>query len=244
VREAWASTLGKKVVAAVTGIALLGYLVLHMVGNLTALAGSGDAGAQPRVDDYAHWLREFGTPLLPYEFVMWVIRVLLLLALILHVTAVAQLAARNRRARPAGHGAKRIGRSWAARSMIVTGPLLLFFVVFHVLQFTTLTIDVTPLREGAVYANLHGAFEKWYFLLLYLVALAAVGLHLRHGAWSLLQTLGLDAPSRNRLLRRSATAITLVVVVGFASVPILFFAGALPDPTPAALAGHRAEAGR
>lgn len=243
--------LGKKIAAAVSGAMLLAYLLLHMLGNLTALAGAGAAGARhgaddgARIDGYAEWLRTFGEPLLPREAVLWGVRAVLLLALVVHVTAVVQLARRNRAARPRGHGAKRIGRSWAARSMIVTGPLLLLFIVFHVLQFTTLTIDVTPLAHGAVYANLHDAFAKWYFLVLYLTALGLVGFHLRHGIWSLLQTLGLDSRTRNRMLRRGATGVTLLIVVGFALIPVLFFTGGLPDPQPAAPHGaHGAEVSR
>jgi succinate dehydrogenase / fumarate reductase cytochrome b subunit len=229
--EAWDSNVGKKVIVAVTGIALVAYVVLHMIGNLTALLGAdgGDAGGA-QIDDYGHWLRDFGTPLLPHSFFLWVIRVVLLGALIVHIVGVYQLTVRNRAARPAGFPAKRIGRSWAARTMRLTGPLLLLFIVFHILQFTLLTIDVTPLKEGEIYSNLYGAFHKWYFVVIYFAALAALAYHLRHGVWSLFQTLGLDRPSRNAYLRHGATALAVVVAVGFALVPLGFATGALPEP--------------
>lgn len=109
--ETWDSNVGKKSIVAVTGLVLVGYVVLHMIGNLTAMLGaSGDEG-HAQIDSYGHWLREFGTPLLPYEFFLWVIRVFLLGSLVVHVVGVYQLTMRARAARPAGFPAKRIGRS-------------------------------------------------------------------------------------------------------------------------------------
>ncbi|MBN8866017.1 MAG: succinate dehydrogenase cytochrome b subunit [Solirubrobacterales bacterium] len=226
--EYWRSTIGKKQIVAITGAILIGYLILHMLGNLNSAFGPG--GDQPRVDWYSHWLRDFGEPLLPHAFVLWAVRVLLLSALVVHITGIAQLVKRNREARPADFPARRIGRSIESIAMLGTGSLLLAFIVFHILQFTTLTIDITPLEHGDVYANLYYAFQKWYFVVIYLAALILVGMHLRHGAWSLLQTLGLDSPSRNAKLRHGATALVLVIVLGFASVPILFFTDVLDPP--------------
>ncbi|WP_169449201.1 succinate dehydrogenase cytochrome b subunit [Patulibacter americanus] len=226
--EAWDSNVGKKVIVAVTGIALVGYVVLHMLGNLTTLLGPGDGS--PQINAYGEWLRDFGAPLLPHAMVIWVVRIILLVALIVHIVGVFQLTQRNRAARPAGYPAKRIGRSWAARTMRLTGPLLLLFIIFHILHFTVLAIDVTPLREGEIYENLYGAFQKWYFVLLYLAAIASLGYHLRHGVWSLFQTLGLDRPARNPYLRHGATALSVVVCLGFAVIPLAFFTGALPEP--------------
>lgn len=233
VRELWDSSIGKKQIAAVTGAILVGYVILHMAGNLNSLYGPG--GGAPRIDDYGAWLRDFGEPLLPHAFVLWVVRAVLLAAAVIHVVAVFQIRQRSRRAR-GGVPARRIGRTFSAATMIVTGGLLLFFIVFHILQFTTLTIDVTPLEEGAVYANLYHAFQKWYFVMLYVAGVGALGFHLRHGIWSLTQTLGLDRPERNRAIRRGATALSAVLVVGFLLVPILFWTGVLDAP--AADAAH------
>lgn len=231
--EAWDSNVGKKVIVALTGLSLVGYVVLHMIGNLTALLGAdGAEGGGAQIDEYGHWLREFGTPLLPEEVSLWAVRIFLLGALIVHVVGVYQLTQRNRAARPTGFPARRIGRSWAARTMRLTGPLLLLFIVFHILHFTVLAIDVTPLREGEIYSNLHGAFQKWYFVVLYLAALGALAYHLRHGVWSMFQTLGLDRPSRNAYLRHGSTALAVIVALGFALVPLGFLTGVLPDPVP------------
>lgn len=226
-REFWSSSIGKKIAVGISGAILVAYLVLHMVGNLNALYGAGDGDA--RVDDYAHWLREFGEPLLPHAFVLWVVRVVLLCALVVHVTGIVQLRRRAAAAR-GPHKAKPIGRSLASRTMVVTGVLVLAFVVFHILQFTTLTIDVTPLREGAVYANLYWAFQKWYFVLIYVLGVCAIAFHLRHGIWSAAQTLGYVRPNRDRAIRSAATWGSIVIAAGFLSIPVCFWTGVLGAP--------------
>lgn len=232
--EYWRSSVGKKTIVAVSGTILVAYLILHMAGNLNSLFGPG--GGEPRVDWYSEWLRDFGEPLLPHAFVLWAVRAILLGAIATHVTGVIQLTARNRAARPADHPQRRIGRSLESRLMMLSGSLLIAFIVFHILQFTTLTIDVTPLEHGQIYANLYNAFQEWYFVAIYLVAVCLVGIHLRHGIWSVAQTLGLDSPKRNAPLRRGATALSLLLVIGFALVPVLFIAGVLDAPdSPAAL---------
>ncbi len=126
--------------------------------------------------------------------------------------------------------------------MLLGGLLLLFFIVFHILQFTTRTIDVTPLAEGTVYANLYEAFQKWYFVLLYLAAVLALGFHLRHAVWSVTQTWGADKPNRNPTLRRLSAGTAIVVTAAFAAVPVAFFAGALPEPPAAAASSIEAQA--
>jgi len=224
----WRSTIGKKTIVAVTGTILVAYLVLHMIGNLNSLFGPG--GVEPRIDEYAEWLRTFGEPLIPYEGIVWAVRAILLGSVVIHIVGVVQLYFRNKAARPAAFPAKRIGRSWESRLMMVSGLLLLAFIIFHILQFTTLTIDVTPLEKGALYANLYNAFQEWYFVAIYLAALIVLGMHLRHALWSLCQTLGLDNPERNFGIRMGANGLTLVIVVGFALIPVLFFTGALGEP--------------
>lgn len=232
--EYWRSSIGKKTIVAVTGTILVAYLILHMAGNLNSIFGPG--ADQARVDWYSQWLRDFGEPLLPHAFVLWVVRVVLLTAIVTHITGVIQLTARNRAARPAAYPQKKIGRSIESRLMMLSGVLVLAFIVFHILQFTTLTIDITPLEHGAIYANLYNAFQEWYFVVLYVAAVCLVGIHLRHGIWSVAQTLGFDNPKRNAGLRHGATAISLILVIGFALVPVLFITGVLDAPeAPAAL---------
>ena len=228
-REVWASTIGKKVIVAITGAILAGYVVLHALGNLKAFQGTGSNGAA--IDRYAEWLRTFGEPAIPRNGVLWFVRVILIAALVLHVAAIYQLTKRNREARPAGSkDAPVIQRTLASRTMLLSGLLILAFVVFHILQFTTRTIQITPVYEGTVYANLDAAFQKWYFVVVYVGAVALLGLHLRHAVWSVTQTAGWDKPNRNPTFRRIATFVAVSVAVGFASVPIAFYTGILPDP--------------
>jgi succinate dehydrogenase / fumarate reductase cytochrome b subunit len=224
----WRSTLGKKYVVAVTGLILAIFVVLHMLGNLKAIEGAGKG--HPALDDYAHFLRTLGSPALPSDFALWTERVVLLAALALHVTAISQLWARNRKAKPPNTHAKRIRSSIPARTMKLSGFLILAFVVFHILHFTTRTIHPTRLVEGQVYANAYGAFHKWYFVVMYVAAVALLGFHLQHALWSGAQTAGIDNPDRNWFWRRLATILTVLTVVGFAAIPILFATDALPKP--------------
>ncbi len=229
-RETWRSTVGKKVIVAITGVILLSYIVLHVLGNLKALQGDGDAGSGPAIDAYAHFLRTAGAPVIPRDGLLWLVRIVLIAALVLHVAAIWALANRNRAARPAGYGAPVVQRSLSSRTMVVTGLLLLAFIFFHILQFTTRTIQITPVYEGTVYANLDAAFDKWYFVVLYVAAVVFLGMHLKHAIWSVTQTAGWDKPNRNPTFRRFATTTAVAITVGFASLPVCFFAGILPDP--------------
>ena len=220
---------------AVTGVVLFGFVLLHMLGNLKTFTGR-DAEGVPHIDTYAHFLRTMGEPLLPHGFALWTTRIVLLVALVLHVALVIRLQARNRAARPIGyhHRPAREVSTAAARTMLVSGLLLLVFVVIHVLQFTTGTIDITPIVPEHVYANLHNAFGVWYIVLFYVIAMGVLGFHLYHGVWSLFQTLGIDNPDRNRGLRLSAALATVLILLGFCSAPVLFYFGLLPAPPEAA----------
>ena len=157
---------------------------------------------------------------------LWALRTVLILCLVAHVVAVVQLRKRNRAARPKeSPTAPRRAGSVSARTMLVSGVFLLGFVVFHVLQFTTRTIQTTPIVQGAVFANIDAAFAKWYFVLLYVFAVVVLGFHLRHAIWSVFQTAGWAQPNRNPTLRRLATGTAVFVTVTFASIPIVFWTG-------------------
>jgi succinate dehydrogenase / fumarate reductase cytochrome b subunit len=227
--EVWGSTVGKKLIVGVTGVILVAYVILHMLGNLKTLQGAG--GGEPAINTYAEWLRTFGEPVIPRNGVLWAFRIVLVSAFVIHIVGVSQLIARNRAARPPGHrNPPVIKRSWASRTMALSGFILLAFIVFHVLQFTTLTIDPTPLQEGQVYANLYDAFQEWWLVVIYVVAVIVLGFHLRHALWSVLQTHGFDAPNRNPTFRRGANATAVLITVGFALIPIAIFCGWVPEP--------------
>ncbi len=225
-REVWASTLGKKILVAITGVLLAGYVILHALGNLKGLQGPG--GGDPAIDQYAEFLRTVGGPAIPRSGVLWIVRGILIVALVIHIVGVTQLIKRNRAARPAP--AKVVERSLSSRTMAYSGYLLLAFIIFHVLQFTTLTIHPAPLVQGSVYANLYNTFQLWWLVAIYVAAMVILFFHLRHALWSLLQTLGWEKPNRNPTFRRGATATAVLVAGFFALIPILFFSGALPAP--------------
>jgi succinate dehydrogenase / fumarate reductase, cytochrome b subunit len=218
VREYWRSSVGKKQIVALTGAILILFVITHMLGNLKAF--QSDARA---IDLYGEYLRTIGEPVLPKNGALWALRVILLLAFVVHVVAVAQLGARNRAARPVGHRPAVIRRTFSTRTMQLGGVILLLFVVFHVLHFTTGTIDPGAFESGAVFDNMNAAFDNVWFTAIYVVSVVALGFHLRHAVWSFFQTNGWDKPNRNPAFRRLSDAIAIGVTVGFAAVPLAFF---------------------
>jgi succinate dehydrogenase / fumarate reductase cytochrome b subunit len=224
-REFWRSSVGKKQIVAVTGAVLVLYVVSHMFGNLKVFQGPGTGSGS--IDAYGEFLRTVGEPVIPREGLLWAVRVFLLAAFAIHVVAVAQLAGRNRAARPVGRRPPVIKRSISTRTMQVGGVFLLVFVVFHILHFTTGTIDPGEFTQGAVYGNLDRAFQHPGFVIIYVAAALALGLHLRHAVWSFFQTGGWDKPNRNPTFRRLSTLTAVVVAGGFMAVPIAFWTGAI-----------------
>ena len=224
-REVWRASIGKKVIVAITGFVLVLYVVMHMLGNLKAFQGVGADGAA--IDHYAEWLRTVGEPVIPHEGVLWTVRVVLLACFVIHIAGVIQLAQRNSAARPEGHRAPRIKRSFASRTMLFGGLFLLAFVIFHILHFTTGTIDPGSFAQGAVFHNLKEAFASPFFVLIYVAAVTVLGVHLYHAVWSSIQTAGWDKPNRNPTFRRLSTGIAVGVTVGFAAMPIAFWTGVL-----------------
>jgi succinate dehydrogenase / fumarate reductase cytochrome b subunit len=209
---------------------MIGFLVGHVVGNLKVFLPDPEPGVAD-IDVYAEFLRSAGEPILPPGGGLWIVRLTLIAALVVHVVLVVQLSIRSRRARPVAYASEHLARATrSARWMMISGLVVLGFVVFHLLHFTTGTVDPTTFEEGAVYANLYFAFTRWPFVLLYVVSMGLVALHLYHGAWSMFQTLGLDSPDRNRALRWFAVVISIAVFAGFVTVPISFVSGVLDAP--------------
>ncbi|MFE9425023.1 succinate dehydrogenase cytochrome b subunit [Kitasatospora sp. NPDC006697] len=216
----WGSTIGKKAAMAVSGGVLIGYLVLHLIGNLNVFAGPA------AMDGYAAWLRTLGEPLLRREWLLWIARAVLLAAAVVHGTAAYQLSRRDLRARPVGYRHTRARSSYATRTMRWGGVILGLFIVWHILDLTTLTVN--PRGEaGHPYENLVATFRTWYGDLVYIVAMLALGLHVRHGFWSAAQTLGLSSRRRERVLKATANLLALALTAGFVSIPIAVMTGAV-----------------
>ncbi|NJQ14993.1 succinate dehydrogenase cytochrome b subunit [Streptomyces bohaiensis] len=221
VRLLWRSTLGKKAVMAVTGLVMLAYLVAHMLGNLKIFFGPDD------FNGYAHWLRTIGEPALGYEWLLWVVRVVLLAAVVLHGVAAYQLSRRDIAARPVGYahrGGSRRRASFATRTMRWGGVILALFIVWHILDLTTLTVNPNA-EAGHPYENVVASFSTWYGNTIYVVAMLALGLHLRHGFDAAARSLGVTSARAARGLRVTANALALVLTVGFLAVPFAVMTG-------------------
>lgn len=218
----WGTAVGKKLVMAVTGIVLVGFVVAHMVGNLKVFLGA------KAINDYAVFLREVGEPLLPYETLLWAARIVLLASVVLHILAALELTRMNLAARPQGYEAKRsIATSYAARTMRYGGVIVALFIVYHILH---LTVGAVGFSTGqyehlAVYNNVVAGFSAWYVSLFYVLAMAALCLHLDHGVWSMFQTLGINNGEISPALRVFSRVLALIVFAGFISVPVAVLAG-------------------
>lgn len=213
------SSLGKKVAMALSGFVLFGYVAGHMMGNLKVFLGAEEFNA------YAHWLREVGAPALPHYSFLWAVRVFLLLAVVVHVVAAVQLTRMNLEARPVRY--QRLSPAvsdYAARTMRWSGVLIFFYVVYHVMHLTLGNVhhDFIP---GDAFHNLVTGMQLWPVALVYIVANLLLGLHLYHGLWSFFQTLGLSHPEWDPLRRRFAVGASVIVTVGFLSVPVSILSG-------------------
>jgi succinate dehydrogenase / fumarate reductase cytochrome b subunit len=212
----WHSSIGKKWVMAVTGLLMLAYLLLHMLGNLKIFFGPHDFNA------YAAWLRTIGEPVLHGAWYLWIQRFVLFLAVLLHVTAAIQLSRRDHRARPVkyAHG-QRPQASFATHTMRYGGIILALFIVWHLLDLTAgVTTPGGHFHEGHVYQNVYNDFQHWWSNLIYLLAMVMLGLHINHGFWSATQTLGLNSPTRDKVIKATGSTLAVVISVGFMIVPI------------------------
>lgn len=207
------SSVQLKVVMAVTGAVLLGYLVLHMLGNLKIFFG------EQALNTYAAWLREIGEPALPGEGMLWIVRIVLLVSVVAHIVAATILARRARAARPVRYAHRRpVSTSYASRTMRWGGVIILLFVIYHILDLTTGRLNPNG-QAGEVYDNVVADFSRWYITLAYVVAMVAVGFHVRHGVWSALQTLGRSSGPNQMRYKAFALVFAVVLTAGFLAVP-------------------------
>jgi succinate dehydrogenase / fumarate reductase cytochrome b subunit len=213
------STVVLKAVMAVSGIVLLLYLTAHMLGNLKIFLGEED------FDHYAHWLRGIGAPAVPHSGALWTIRVVLAVAVVAHMWTAIALARRARAARPVRYAHRpRVPGSYAARTMRWGGVIIALFVVYHLLDLTAGVAN--PAGEpGRPYTNVTADFRHWWITAVYVLAVLAVGLHLRHGVLSATRSLGRHRPGSDRAARLFANGYAAVMTAGFLSVPLAVSAG-------------------
>ena len=218
----YCSTVGKKVLMALSGGVFVLFVVGHMYGNLKAFFGP------ETFNHYAEFLREMGAPLFMHGQLLWLFRIALIVAVLVHVVPALQLWWTKRLARPVPYARRleTMETTIAARTMIWGGLLLGVFVVLHLLHLTigTLHPDFVP---GDAYNNVVVAFEWWPAAVGYILVMCALCLHLYHGVWSGLQTLGISHPRYNRYRRPLAAIVAGLVLVGFGSVPVGVLAGIL-----------------
>jgi succinate dehydrogenase / fumarate reductase, cytochrome b subunit len=219
VASLWRSTIGKKYVMAVTGLIWFGYLIVHLWGNLKIYAG-------PQfLNDYGAFLRTVGEPFFGFSQVLWLARIVLIPAFVVHVWAAVQLTTRDMASRPQRYSMrKNLESTFASRTMIYGGVFILLFVIYHLLDFTFGTVNPSY-QDGNIYHNVVASFRQPIVVLFYVLAMIAVGLHLWHGVWSLFQTLGWNTTRTNRFLRNFATFAAVVLTLGNISIPLAVLAG-------------------
>jgi succinate dehydrogenase / fumarate reductase cytochrome b subunit len=213
------SSIGKKALMAASGLALIGFVVMHLLGNLLIYRGPDALNA------YAKKLRDLGP-------MLWVARGGLLLALIAHVVTSIQLSIENRKARPVRYAVQRSAETTvAAKTMLLSGLLLLVYLVYHLLHFTfrvahhEISHAVDPFGRQDVYAMAVQSFAHPAIVLAYLAGVAVVCLHLSHGLASAFQTLGLNNERTLLILTGLSRLFAALVFLGYASIPLAVLLG-------------------
>lgn len=212
------STVGKKAVMAVTGAVLFAFVVGHLLGNLKLYQG------QEKFDAYAHFLREMGHPIFAETQLLWVFRITLLVAVGLHIVAATQLTLTSWAARDVSYTRQeRQAFSYASYTMRYGGVVVGLYVVYHLLHLTWGAVH--PDFTDSVYVNVVTGLRVWWVSLIYLAAIVFLGLHLYHGLWSAMQTLGINHPSFNAWRRPAAAVVAAAIVAGYLSIPVAVLTG-------------------
>lgn len=206
---------------ATTGLLFAAFVFVHMIGNLKIYFGA------ETFDHYAHWLRTLLEPLVPYEGVLWILRIVLFGALVVHVGCGLLLWSRARQARGPVRRAGLPASSFAARTMLVSGIVLLLFVIFHILD---LTIGAEPaattvFEHGQAYANVVASFERPWSSVFYIGAMVVLALHVSHGIWTAAHDLGATGRRLRGIWRVAAGVVALAILIGNISIPIAVMTG-------------------
>lgn len=216
------STIGKKVIMALSGLIWIGFVVGHMYGNLKVFGFFG--GGPEYFNEYAEGLREFGKPILGHQHALLVVRVVLILAIVSHAWSALTLSRQSLSARPSGYAQHRtLTTNFASKSIRWGGVAILLFIIYHLAHFTWGIPGIHPdFIPGDVYHNLVSGFNAWgrIPIFIYLAAVIALGFHLYHGTWSMFQTLGLNNKTYTRFIRLLAWIMAIAIPVGFALVPL------------------------
>jgi succinate dehydrogenase / fumarate reductase cytochrome b subunit len=206
------STIGKKIIVAVTGLIMLGFVIGHLLGNLQIFEGAAV------LNNYSAFLKHT-RPLL------WTTRIVLLVSIALHIFYTVQLNRRNRASRPVAYlKYEPVRASVSSRFMMWSGVFLLLYIVYHLLHLP-IGVAATPFSETNVYANVIGGFQRWPIFTIYILGMIALGFHLNHGIGSVFQTLGLDHPRYNAMRRCFGVTVSTIIVAGYISIPVAVMLG-------------------
>lgn len=214
------SNIGLKFIMAITGVVMVGYLIGHVSGNMLIFRGP------EAINAYSKFLHDS-------KALLWGTRVVLLVSVVLHIWATLRFLKLRSSARPVAYGVKGAhGTTWAARTMYWSGPVIALFIVYHILHLTTGTVhptfakNVDPTTHTVdVYANLVEGFQRPLAAGIYIVAMLAIALHLSHGLWSLLQTVGVNRPNWEPALRCLGVLTGVLITAGFVAVPVAVLLG-------------------
>lgn len=219
-QKAWRSTVALKALMAVSGLFMVLFLIAHVYGVLQAFGG------RTVYNDYSSELHQFGEPVLHYDWFLWILGVVLLVAVLAHIYSAAHLTMRDWRARKgvgkryqSNKGRRGVQRSYASFTLRIGGVYIALYVIFHLLNLTAGTIQPGGATPDP-YQRLLNSFGVWWVVLIYTVALLVVGIHLRHGIWSALTTLGANTSAKaRRRLNILAYVLSFAVAIGFLLVP-------------------------
>jgi succinate dehydrogenase cytochrome b subunit len=234
------SSIGMKLVMAITGIVLFGFVVAHLIDNLTVYGG-------PDV------MNEFAMRLHQFESLLWVMRIGLIVAVLAHIASSVKLTEKNRAARPVAYAHDATVRaSWTSRTMLASGMMVLAYVIYHLLHFTfrTTNPEISHLIDAQgrhdVYSMVVRSFQQPLISITYVAAMVLLGFHLNHGIASFFQTLGLNHPRYTPLINKAGPVLGALIVLGYISIPLSVMFGVL-EPGAAGAAGaagaHGAGAG-
>jgi len=220
ISEVCHSSIGRKMIVAVTGVILILFLIGHLLGNLQIYLGP------EWINAYSRHLRDLGP-------ILWAIRAFLLTSVILHIYFTILLAIENRRARPEAYRDRNYAKaSWASRHMVVSGLVVLAFIIFHLLHFTARKFDphfsllkLDPLNRYDVFSMMVYGFQNVYVSGFYIVGLFLLTLHLTHGSSSFFQSLGLNNQRLAPKLAVAGRIFAWLLFIGYTSIPVAVLLG-------------------
>lgn len=220
--EFYSSAVGKKWVMALTGVGLMGFVFVHMIGNLKMFLG------RTEFDHYAEGLRSLLYPIMPHGVVLWGFRIGLIVMFFLHIASAISLTRMNQRARPIKYQSSRdyIAVSFASRTMRWTGIIVLAFIIYHLLDLTFGTTN-PDFVSGEPYHNVVESFSVWPVAIFYIIANVLLGIHIWHGAWSMFQSLGINNRRFNHWRNAFAVGIAALITVGNVSFPVAVLTGVI-----------------